>query len=142
MEVGAVSTQGLSAYQAALAVAPQAAPVPGPVEAAQAAATGGLDSNSAAGLLASLGGAQSATAGRASLAIAAYQAQQAYPVSAPAAQGSPSSTPTTTLLQSPGPVPAPAPPAAAPASQDPAANPAVQQALQASLNPMNVSLLA
>jgi len=141
MDVGALTTQSLPAYLAALPATPQAAP-PVPAEAAQSAGIGGLDTNSAAGLLVSLGGAQSDTAGRAGLAIAAYQAQQAYPVSTPAAQASPSSTPTTTLTGSPGPTPVPAAPAAVQASQDPAANPALQQALLASLSPVNLSLLA
>jgi hypothetical protein len=113
---------------------------------------GGLDTNSATALLASItpatdtGGLQgfdSGVSATASLAIAAYQAQQAYPVSSPAVQGSPSSTPTSTLADT-----STQPQALAPAStgtaspQDPATNASVQQALQASLTPAVLSLLA
>ena len=77
---------------------------------------GGLSVTSATSLLASLGtstqdtsglqGFDAAVNGNVNLAIAAYQAQQAYPVTAPAAQASPSSTPTSTAGTSPAAVPA------------------------------------
>ena len=157
MDVGSATSQSIYGYQAALSatVAPPLAQVastvadPNAAAAVQPAATGGLDSNSATALLASLGvgGQQVNAGGSASVAIAAYQAQQGYPVSAPAAQGNPSATPTTTVAAADdtgnGQVPAVAPALTTDAaSQDPSTNPALQQALQASLNPANVSLLA
>lgn len=114
---------------------------------------GGLDTNSATALLASMANAadtsglqgfDTAVTGSTDLAIAAYQAQQSYPVSTPAAQTSPSSTPTTTVTSDTGSTtPAVAQTASATTlSQDPNSTVAIQQAVAAALNPSSLSLLA
>lgn len=73
---------------------------------------GGLDTNSASALLASMAdgtdtsglqGFDAAVAGGVTVALAAYQVTQGYAISAPAAQASPSSTPTSTLDGGPDP---------------------------------------
>ena len=116
----------------------------------QANTYGGLDSNSATALLASLNtsssssglqGFSAAVDSKGTLAVAAYQAQQAYPVSTPSASASPSSTPTTTLADTGSQS------SAVPASSGTAATPqeqatAVQQAIQTALSPVQLSLLA
>jgi hypothetical protein len=118
---------------------------------------GGLDSNSATALLASittagstsgLQGFDAAVGGNSTIAIAAYQAQQAYPVSTPAAQTSPSTTPTTTVAVSDATPASTTPSAVAQASGTSAATTdanspaAVQQAITAALSPSVLSLLA
>jgi hypothetical protein len=103
-----------------------------------------MDSNPATSVLAGLGSGNDASAAQAdpaagggsTLALAAYRAQQDYPASAPAAQGSPSSTPSTTMVSQ---APVWANPASA--TQNPASAAYSQQAVQA-INPAMVSLLA
>jgi hypothetical protein len=121
----------------------------------QSATFGGLDSTSATSLLASLNASSSnsglqgfgaAVAGATTLAIAAYQAQQAYPTTTPAAQTSPSSTPTTTVTDTSTQPTAVAPTTEANSpsatTQDQSSPAALQQAVQAALNPSIISMLA
>lgn len=111
---------------------------------------GGLDANSAAGLLASLGtksdtsglqGFTSAVGSASLLAIQAYQSQQNHPVSTPSAKTSPTSAPTTTVADTSPRRPAEAAAHAAP-TQEQAAQAAIQQVVQAVSNPSLLSLLA
>jgi hypothetical protein len=150
MDVGTATSLNAFSYQAAVQStgqaaleAPQAAAAPqtSAISGAQSA-TGGLDTNSATALLASLGGAPPVGPAPAQ-AIAAYQTQQAYPASAPAAQTSPSSTPTSTVADTSGqPAPFAQASAATPAGQDPATTAYLQQGVQALINPTVMSLLA
>jgi hypothetical protein len=153
MDVGTTTSTSITSYQALqpAAQAPAPAPASPAVQtaasaAAQPAATGGLDNNSAVALLASLnnGAQQAAPVGpSANQAIAAYQAQQAYPVSAPPAQTNPSSTPTTTVADTPSQtlnaLPASTPP---PPEPDAISSAAIQQAALAAINPQVTNLLA
>jgi hypothetical protein len=153
MDVGTTTSASISSYQALQpeVQAPAAAPASPAAQtaasaAAQPAVTGGLDNNSAAALLASLnhGAQQAAPMGpSATQAIAAYQAQQTYPVSTPPAQTSPSSTPTTPVADTPSQtlntIPASTPP---PPEPDAISSAAVQQAALASINPQVTNLLA
>jgi len=119
----------------------------------QDATFGGLDTSAAASLMASvtdssgtsgLQGFDTGVSTQASLAIAAYQAQQTYSVPAPAAQSSPSSTPSSTVSDSTATTPAAVPQASGTAStsQDPNSNAAIQQAVAAAISPSVLSLLA
>ena len=132
----------------------QAAGSSGAISGLQSPTFGGLDAHSATSLLAGLGTSASASSGglqgfatavtsNATLALQAYQTQQAYTVSTPGAQTSPSSTPTTTLAGSASPVSsAPAAPAPAAPTQDQDSAAAQLLAAQAALNPAALSLLA
>jgi hypothetical protein len=151
MDVGTATSLNAYSYLAAVQGGGQAAPAPLSVQPAAAqtsanaglqAITGGLDTNSATALLASLGSGQtSAATGSPTQAVAAYQSQQAYPVSAPSTQASPSSTPTSTVADTSGQPPA-VPSSVPTASQDPATTAYLQQGVQALLNPAAMSLLA
>ena len=161
MDVGSVSPQSSFSYQTALQVSgPPSAMLQAlnqtmnntgsadsgddGTQASQDAAYGAMDSNPATSVLAGLGSgndsgpaqADPAAGGGSALAMAAYRAQQDFPASAPAAQASPSSTPSTTMASQ-------APVWANPASATPNPTSAAysQQAVQA-INPALVSLLA
>lgn len=123
----------------------------GAVAGLHSATFGGLDANSASGLLASMApkadtsglqGFTSALGSANALAIQAYQSQQIHPVSTPSAQTSPTSAPTTTVADTSTRHPAvPAVPTAGAPTPEQAVQTAIQQAVQAVSNPSLLSLL-